>query len=374
MRQFIALCLLTSVICWLPGSEAKAQQKPIPIEFFGLHIHRADQGTAWPDIPFGSWRLWDAYVAWPSLEPNAGKWDFSRLDKYVRMAEQRGVSILLPLGLSPTWASARPNEHSSYRPGNAAEPRDLELWRNYVRTVARRYKGRILTYEIWNEPNLPSFYSGNIAMLVKLTQVAREELRKVDPAIQLVSPSMSTGGKSHIEYLDKFLAQGGAGLVDVIGYHLYVQNQSPEALVPVVQDIRGVMKKHGLSSLPLWDTESGWWIASSDGTPDHPSVSKGGWRKLGPEQAGEFLQRTFLLSLSQGLGRVYWYAWDNYALGLIEPTTKNPKPVVEKWRSIVHDLLGATNVSCAQAGNTWRCEYVRAGGTKEEISWTAATK
>lgn len=348
------------------------QPKPVPLEFFGLHIHRADQGTAWPDVPFGSWRLWDANVAWPNLEPIAGKWDFSRLDKYVTMAEQHGVSILMPLGLSPTWASARPNEPSSYKPGNAAEPRDIELWRNYVRTVASRYKGRILTYEIWNEPNIPKFFSGNVEMLVKLAQIAREELRKVDPDIQLVSPGVTTGAKNHLDYFDKFLASGGAALVDVIGYHMYIQDQEPEALIPLVQKIRGVMKKHGVASLPLWNTESGLWIENSDGTPDHQMVAKGGWRKLERgQEAGSFLQRTFLLARAQGIERFYWYAWDNLALGLIEPTTKKLKLAAGKWRSTAGSLLGATQVSCAQNGKTWRCDYVKADGAKENVSWTA---
>lgn len=347
------------------------QSNPISLESFGLHIHRIDQGTPWPGVPFGSWRLWDAYVAWPNLEPVAGKWDFSRLDKYVAMAEKRGVSILLPLGLSPGWASARPTEPSNYKPGNAAEPRDLEMWRNYVRTVASRYKGRILTYEIWNEPNIPQFFSGSVEMLVKLTQITREELKKVDPNIKLVSPSMSTGAKDHLDYFDKYLARGGAASVDVIGYHMYVQDQSPEALVPLIQKIKILMKKNGVASLPLWNTEIGWWLENDDGTSASQMVTKGGWRKLEQrKEAGEFLQRTFLLSFSLGVGRVYWYAWDNIDLGLIEPTTKKLKPAGERWSSIVDSLLGATQVKCTQDSNNWRCNYVKADGTKDEVSWT----
>jgi glycosyltransferase involved in cell wall biosynthesis len=90
-----------------------------------MHIYHmlrgAAQPTPWPLIPFGTWRLWDAYVAWPWVEPEKGKWDFANLDKYLSQAEQNRVDVLLPLGLSPTWASARPTEKSGYSPGYAAE-------------------------------------------------------------------------------------------------------------------------------------------------------------------------------------------------------------------------------------------------------------
>ena len=160
-------------------------QMQLPRNFLGFISTEWIRGPRGQSCPSGAGGLWDAYVTWPNLEPARGKWDFSRLDKYVAIAEKRGVSILLPLGLTPAWASARPAEASNYKPGNAAEPSNLELWRNYVRTVASRYKGRIRTYELWNEPNIPKFFSGSVDMLVKLTQIAREELKKVDPNIQL---------------------------------------------------------------------------------------------------------------------------------------------------------------------------------------------
>jgi beta-glucosidase/6-phospho-beta-glucosidase/beta-galactosidase len=128
----------------------------VPPEFFGLHIHHLDvpykQGvSSWPFTPFGSWRLFGAYVQWDDLEPQKGQWNFRRLDWYVEEAGRHGIELLLTLGRTPQWASARPNED---RKGSAAEPASIEDWKNYVRTLSRRYKGRIKYYEVWNEPRL----------------------------------------------------------------------------------------------------------------------------------------------------------------------------------------------------------------------------
>src|SRR6184192_280273 len=94
--------------------QLKPTANPIPSAFFGMHIHHmvsgAPQPTPWPAIPFGSWRFWDAYAAWPNLEPEKGKWNFQFTDKYVDAAEEHHVQVLLPIALSPSWASARPRE------------------------------------------------------------------------------------------------------------------------------------------------------------------------------------------------------------------------------------------------------------------------
>ena len=202
---------LSAVLLAFAGVASWAQtvpSDPVPLTYFGLHIHRADAGTAWPNVPFGSWRLWDAYVGWAQLEPERGKWDFTRLDKYAAMARITKTDLLLPLAMTPRWAAARPDEPSPYKPGNSSEPASLVDWENYVATVAERYKGRIMHYEVWNEPSDKSHFTGNLESLVRLTCAAYRVLKKIDPGIQVVSPA-SAGGGRHLEYLDNFLRAGG---------------------------------------------------------------------------------------------------------------------------------------------------------------------
>ena len=92
-----------------PASWAQATRSStdrIPDSYFGLHVQRivqtqpwythGDKITPWPSIKYGSWRLWDAYVAWPNLEPERGKWNFKTLDRYVDLAEKAGIDLVLP--------------------------------------------------------------------------------------------------------------------------------------------------------------------------------------------------------------------------------------------------------------------------------------
>ena len=157
------------------------QPGPVPPSYFGMHIHHATTTTPWPSVPFASWRLWDAYVAWPNLEPQPGKWNFTLLDKYLQLAQDHHVQVLLPLALSPQWASARPTEHSAYQPGFSAEPKQLGDWYQYVTAVVQHCKGKVPAYEIWNEPNYKILWSGRTDQLVDLTKAAHDIIKSVDP-------------------------------------------------------------------------------------------------------------------------------------------------------------------------------------------------
>src|SRR6266436_267609 len=112
------LAILASLLLGWQSLDAAPQEMlhpptaPIPPTLFGMHIHRAATTTPWPPIPFGTWRLWDTYSGWPSLEPEKGKWNFQSADKLVELAEQHRVEVVFPIALSPTWASARPTEKS----------------------------------------------------------------------------------------------------------------------------------------------------------------------------------------------------------------------------------------------------------------------
>jgi hypothetical protein len=372
----LAAPLAAAVLPSAPAGKLSLRPDPSPVAraYFGVHAHNdAKRDVAWPPRTFGAWRLSDAYVEWPDLEPARGQWDFSLLDRYVDFAGEYDVELLLPLAYSPRWASARPDEPSGHgKPGRAAEPRNLADWRNYVRRVAERYRGRVRYYEIWNEPNTRTLYTGSIKKLVELTRIARETLHAVDPAIRVVSPSFVFYDRG-VERLDEFLAAGGGDYVDVIGFHFYVVGRTPEALVPLVQAVRAVMVRHGVDAKPLWNTESGWLIANEH-EPVNP-VKAGfprGTEVLSAPLAPAYVARALVLGRALGLERFYWYAWDNAVLGLAEEQGRRPKPAAQAHAQVYRWLQGAVLESCdTQDGQLWICA-LRRGEARAWLVWHAA--
>jgi hypothetical protein len=348
----------------LPGREA-----PIPREYWGLHIHGALSVSRWP-AGFGAWRLWDTKIsAWPDLEPQPGQWRFETLDRYVDLAQQHGVEILLPLGMSPTWVSARPDEPSWYGSGATAEPANIQIWREYVRTVARRYQGRVRHYEIWNEPNLKQFYTGSMAAMVELAREAYTVLKAVDPSIVVVSPAATERGG--VPWLEEYLRRGGAAYADVIGYHFYVAPGPPEDMVAFIQRVRQVLRRHGVSK-PLWNTEVGWMIESRQ-APVAPRGGQGLFsRAFSEEDAAAFLVRTFILNWVLGVDRLYWYGWDTRLMGLLEPDGATMKLPARAYERAQRWLTGARIRGCeVDRDQRWSCAITRGDGTPAWIVWTA---
>lgn len=357
--------LLLTTVCVVPQTSV-APRPVVDAAFFGLVNNRAERDgeppPSWPSVRAGSWRLWDSRTTWRNLEPRQGQWQFEQLDRRVREAQAHAVNLLLVLAHAPPWAARDPLASSAYGPGVVSPPARLADWENYVRTVGTRYRGRLTEYQVWNEPSDRTHWGGSIAELVELTCAAHRVLKAIDPAIRIVSPG-SNGGGVHLAYLAQFLAAGGAACIDVVAHHLYVFRYGPEAIVPMLRGVRSVMQAQHVEHLPLWVTEIGWWIARTDGEPEHPLVARGGWRGIDANAGlSAYLQRTLLLARAGGADRVYWYAWRNDAFGLAGPGGK-AKPGVDGWNRVADVMIGRTMAGCGPDDvGGWQCRIDEPSG------------
>lgn len=336
----------------------------VPAKLFGLHIFDAAGATNWPTAKFGTWRIWDANVTWWFLEPNKGEWHFELLDKLMALAEKNGIEVTYSLCHTPTWASARPTE-GAWGPGHVAEPANIEDWKNYVRTVATRYKGRIHYYEIWNEPNLAQFYTGSVDKMVELTDTATAVLKEIDPTIKVIAPSPTTD-LDGVSWLNQFLAKGGAKNADIIGFHFYVPRTYPEAMLDYINQVKGVMTSNNVAAKPLWNTESGWFVADHLSTV--PAVAN--WKVLNDDESSAYIARSYILNWASGIDRFNWYGWDSSTMALVEADGKTIKPGAVAYNETYGWLNGASLVSCGiNSQGTWVAQIVRDGGYKAWIVW-----
>ncbi len=287
------------------GDFAPRNSDPIPRSFFGMHLIRLGSHTQWPSFSPGILRLSDTGTTWKDVQPSPG-WDFSsagfrRLDLYLDFVRKhsRDTELLYVLGQTPAWASSDPSAKSAYGLGHNAPPRDLDLWRDYVRTLARRYAGRIRYWELWNEPDYAPHYSGTVEQMIQLARIAQEELKAADPANKLVSPGLTSS--QGMAWLDKFLASGGGQYVDIIGYHWYF-NTSPEGLVSSIDNVRQLLNNYGLGHKELWNTE---------GAPGcDPNVVACETFVPTVQQVRSVTPRALMLMWSRGVSNFNYYFWE----------------------------------------------------------------
>lgn len=360
-------CLLIAGHAFAQAESFSPPGSTIPPTLFGLHIHRASTTTPWPSVPFSTWRLCETSTIWNWLEPKKGEWHFEALDKFVTLAELNKKDVILCLGITPSWASSRPAETAVWGPGTASVPKNLDDWRNYVRVVANRYKGRIRYYEIWNEPNLVMFYTGNVGQMVALSGEAYKVLKEVDPSAFVVSPSATGLGFS---WTDEFLAKGGGRFADYIGYHFYVTPLQPEAMAESIIKLNSIMMKYNVASRQLWNTESGWFMQNHNSVvAANPAPGQINSKVLTDEEASAFLARAYIINWGLGVQRLIWYAWDDQEMGLTEADGKTVKISAAAYTRIHDWLVGARMVSLSSDNHAWTCHIERDHGYSAWIVW-----
>ncbi|MBV8123634.1 MAG: hypothetical protein JOY60_00030 [Burkholderiaceae bacterium] len=340
---------------------------PLDGSYFGVHIHRlvplpGERASPWPESAgFGVLRLWDSGTAWFDIQNAPGAWHFDRLDASVDAAQQHHAKVLLTLGGTPKWASARPDEPCPYGHACAAEPLHLEDWRAYVMALAQRYRHRISAYELWNEPNLrdlprdrnqPGFYTGDVKSLVEMARIAREVLNAQVPGTALCTPGFVGG----LDRLSLFLRSGGAPYVDAVCYHFYAHDD--RHFVEQIAGVRAAMKAAGVGHLPIWNTETGVDAPAPGRMPSEfsaPSESAAAARLLQFE----------ILGAAAGIAQFDFYAWDNGMTGVVDAEGRE-KPAAELMARAHRALRGSQLGPCRLVDDDIRLCEAHQGG---ELQW-----
>lgn len=247
----------------------------------------------------GPVRLWDCHVEWSHLEPKSKSFEWSKLDELVAAAA--GRDIVLVLGHPPAWAAApgpiEPNPAAWMLPGSNRPPRRQSDWTNYVSAVARRYRGKIKYYQIWNEPADKRFYYGSWTKLSWLCVTARGAIKRVDPSARIVSPPLQPrrqagwDGRGQ-EILAAFRADRWP--FDIVSMHIYPQ--IGEGPVAWRRDAVKVRKATAISLRPLWVTETNFNL-----------VGPGNPLPLGIQEG--YKQAVDRASNQLGIRKVFWYGY-----------------------------------------------------------------
>lgn len=207
-------------------------------------------------------------LRWSGVEPAPGRWDWGLIDQNVWAARAHGLRVLAMLNHVPRWAGGGPR-------GNVP-PRDPEAWREFVRRTARRYRGEIDAYEIWNEPDLRGEGDGvgwdadldESPTYADLLHAAAVEIRREAPGTLVVGPSLSSrgGGRARQVWRQleaaRFPEGTTADLLDAVSVHQNVHDGSgartwarrflERSLGPLSREAPSLARK------PVWVTELGW--------------------------------------------------------------------------------------------------------------------
>jgi len=328
-------------------------------------------GNYWPTVPFGSLRLWDTHTGWPDLEPSQGAYRWDLLNGWLNLAQSHGMTdILYTFGSTAPWAATdATNTTCKYGPGTCTPPSDLDsqglgsdqMWIDFVTNLATVGKGRIKYYQLWDTPQDPTHWTGNVQQLVRMSQDAYTTIKSIDPSAKILSPPSGAykAAPSKCVIANRalpFFKNGGGQWVDVVSFNTYYDNVA-EDIIPVVQCfMENVLVPYGQMSKPLWASEGGWGTSSDLWNQDLQAA---------------FLARSYLVLLSQGVRRFYWYSWNNPNWGTLWNKNAGIQLPGKAYAQVHNWLAGRTLTQpCTTDGNeVWTCVLMGANGYQSQATW-----
>jgi polysaccharide biosynthesis protein PslG len=194
---------------------------------------------------------WAEVQPTPSADPTT--WNWGCADQAMAAASQ-GFHVLYGLGYAPSWANG--GRSGVYPP----TPDHLGDWYHYCAELMRRYAGRGIVYEVWNEPNLDSFFAGTFDDYANLVRYASQAVRAVDPTARLSGPetsSSSTPGRQ--SWYHDAVTQFG-GMLDVVTVHWYCGNPCGPTADAIGQQVAAYIQARAADlpeGVPLWLSETG---------------------------------------------------------------------------------------------------------------------
>ncbi len=332
-------------------------------EVIGMHVAGAQEGK-WPGYEIDSLRLWDTGTSWLQIEAEEGTYRWDGLDKALETAEAAGVTdALMVLGPTPVWNASNLEGVQYPVAGAASVPENLKAWDEFVRAAVTRYKGRIGAYQIWNEASLKMFWQGSPEEMADLTERAYKIVKEEDPEALVVGASTTVRLSKAYQrffpaYLNALSAKGWP--VDVLAVHSYAAGDGDvKDRAKNLQTVRKTLTQAGAGEMAMWDTELNYGLAGP-GPIEKTQISD--------EVALEWVVRTQMDSLKNGIERTYWYIWTEEPYDLLGMQFTNNSGAAAGLRTLSQWLGGAWG-GCTTEEGVSSC-YVRNDGKVSEIIWS----
>jgi len=333
IRSLVALLVLASAGGLFAASPpARGQEEP------------ANSGLAGEDFVFGvvpqapidaadtrmmraggldSFRFW---LGWWDVESYEDAFDWERADAVVAAASAEGLAPFPYLFGSPLWATEHDRaacEGVECIPFAPRTERTRTEFAEFAGSAARRYGPGgtfweqhpslpyrpIRAWQIWNEQNLPAFFSPEVdaGLYAELLAASAEAIREVDPGAEIVLGGMwgppDAGGRvvPTQRFLRALYARGAGPSFDTIGVHPYAPRLRD--VFGQIRGVRRVARENGDREARLVISEIGW----ASGGPKRQNLVKNqaAQARLLRKAYGRFTRR----SERWKLWGAYWYAW-----------------------------------------------------------------
>lgn len=301
-------------------------------------------------------------LSWKDIQPDGPtQYLWERFDRIMNAARSHSLEVVATISYTPRWA----RDPVCVDTNQSCPPADSARFADFARRAAERYAPKGLhTWEIWNEPNIKSFWKSgpDAGRYTALLTATAKAIRSVDRDAYLLLGGLAAVDTipakqfvSHKTFLAQLAQDGALKQVDAISYHPYTYPLLPSTETATgtrFQDIDRIhdslvstLKRYGEPDMPVWLTETGAPTWSPGTAADRQDAR--GTTHVTPRLQAEIAADTVPASAAiPSVEAVFWYSYqdagpegsDNrksrhYGLTYYDGTRK---PAFDAFRNAIH--------------------------------------
>ena len=306
-------------------------------------------------------------IYWESIETSPGVYNWSQPDGWISSMEARGFTMLITL----VWNN-RIYENIYDRAIITEAGR--QAFAHFAADVAARYAGKNIIYEIWNEPNLRSFWhenpenvSNTDAMAEEYTELVLDAvpaMKAANPNCRVVAGSISSLWSASFSWFERCVEVGilTSG-IDGISVHPYGFRWPELAYLNGYPTIRQIMNNNGGQNLAIVTSEVGYpesWLIERGFTT--ANVKQG--------QAWQFVRQN-LVDAMAGIQGTVWYELTDPSYGVLE-TNLAERPTFTAAQVMTSQLNGYKYVQSVTMPSSldYAAIFENATGQRKLVAWT----
>jgi len=241
---------------------------------------------------------------WDAIEAEKDQYDWLFWDEFVRMAvDDYGITLIPYICYTPKWNSTCGQDTLYFWD---YPPKDFDEFGEFMKDIVNRFKDRIKSWELWNEPDISIYWRGTVEEYAELVKIGSRAVREADPEAIVV-----LGGIAYDPEFIKtlFRTHGLSPFVDVVNCHNYFETWNPspiEHIVDYIREIDDVIRSYGDEQV-IWMAEVGYSTYRSGTLVSEIYSAYYDYEHTLEYQAVDLFKRLSLILSVNKLSAVAWY-------------------------------------------------------------------
>ncbi|MFA6543521.1 MAG: cellulase family glycosylhydrolase [Limisphaerales bacterium] len=262
---------------------------------------------------------------WGGTERRKDEYNWGDYEELTTNLEKRGLRAIYILDYSnPLYEEAVVSRNpvtgrEQKDVASPQHPQSVAAFARWAGAAAKRFAGRRIIWEIWNEPNI-SFWKPrpDVKQYTGLALATARAVREADPNATIIGPATS---EVPVKFIEEFFAAGMLSHLDAVSVHPYRSyKRGPETASEDYTRLRALIEKHAPTparqGLPIISGEWGYSTFSNRG--------------VSLDTQAAFIARQQLANLHAGVPISIWYDWKNDGTDLAERE--------HNFGTVTHDL------------------------------------